>query len=169
MYGKLSITRFFWHLAIFRILFGCWLMNIFLTQFWTVKLLIHKPQHGPKSFKQTISFPGSSPSSTYGSLGSCREHAIFPSNAHRGLYKHRQRTMYVTHPALWKKTDEITALIFLSIIWRWKWCCCLTGNVIRPCYAATLSNRLRSIQLLAYVFTEDSRPANSQEAVWSKW
>ena len=44
MYGELSITRFFWHLAIFHILFWCRLMNIFLKQFWTVKLLIHKPQ-----------------------------------------------------------------------------------------------------------------------------
>ena len=44
MYGKLSITRLFSHLAIFRNLFWCRLMNIFLTQFWTEKLLIHKPQ-----------------------------------------------------------------------------------------------------------------------------
>ena len=44
MYRKLSITRFFWHLAIFSIFFCCQLMNIFLTQFWTVRLLIHKPQ-----------------------------------------------------------------------------------------------------------------------------
>ena len=44
MYGKLWITRFFWHLAIFGQLFCCRLMNIFLTQFCTVKLLIHKPQ-----------------------------------------------------------------------------------------------------------------------------
>ena len=48
MYGKLSITRFFWQLAIFSIFFWCRLMNIFLTQFWTVKLLIHKPQPRPK-------------------------------------------------------------------------------------------------------------------------
>ena len=41
MYGKLSITRFFWHLAIFGKLFCCRLMNIFLTQFWTKNLLIH--------------------------------------------------------------------------------------------------------------------------------
>ena len=44
MYRKLLITRFFRHLAIFGIYFCCRLMNIFLTQFWTVKLLIHKPQ-----------------------------------------------------------------------------------------------------------------------------
>ena len=44
MYGKLSITWFFWHLAIFSTFFCCRLMNIFLTQFWTEKLLIHKPQ-----------------------------------------------------------------------------------------------------------------------------
>ena len=44
MYRKLSITRFFWHLIIFGILLCCRLLNIFLTQFWTVKLLIHKPQ-----------------------------------------------------------------------------------------------------------------------------
>ena len=31
-------------LSYFRNLFCCRLMNIFLTQFWTVKLLIHKPQ-----------------------------------------------------------------------------------------------------------------------------
>ena len=47
MYGKLSITRFFWHLAIFNICFCCRLMNTFLTQFWTEKLLIHKPQPRP--------------------------------------------------------------------------------------------------------------------------
>ena len=29
---------YFWYI------FHCWLMNIFLTQFWTEKLLIHKPQ-----------------------------------------------------------------------------------------------------------------------------
>ena len=44
MYGKLSITRFFWHLAIFNKFCCCRLMNIFLTQFWTENLLIHKPQ-----------------------------------------------------------------------------------------------------------------------------
>ena len=47
MYGKLLITRLFWHLAIFRTIFCCWLMNIFLKHFWTEKLLIHKPQHRP--------------------------------------------------------------------------------------------------------------------------
>ena len=41
MYGKLSFPRFFWHLAIFGIFFGCRLMSFFLTQFWTEKLLIH--------------------------------------------------------------------------------------------------------------------------------
>ena len=35
------------HLAIFRILFWCRLMNIFLTQLLTEKLLIHKPQPRP--------------------------------------------------------------------------------------------------------------------------
>ena len=49
MYGKLSITLLFWHLAIFLILFWRRLMNIFLTQFWTEKLLIHKPQPRRKS------------------------------------------------------------------------------------------------------------------------
>ena len=44
MYGKPLITRIFWHLDIFGNIFCCWLMNIFLTQFWTEKLLIHKPQ-----------------------------------------------------------------------------------------------------------------------------
>ena len=44
MYGKLSITRFVWHLAIFGKLFCCRLINIFLTQFWNTNLLIHKPQ-----------------------------------------------------------------------------------------------------------------------------
>ena len=38
------ITRFFWRLAIFGIFFCCRLMNMFLTQFWTEKLVIHKPQ-----------------------------------------------------------------------------------------------------------------------------
>ena len=44
MYRKLSITRFFWHLAIFGKLFCCLLIDIFLTQFWTENLIIHKPQ-----------------------------------------------------------------------------------------------------------------------------
>ena len=44
MYGKLLITWFFWNLAIFGKLFCCPLINIFLTQFWTDNLLIHKPQ-----------------------------------------------------------------------------------------------------------------------------
>ena len=44
MYRKLSITRFFWQLVIFGIYFCCRLIKIFLTQFWTAKLLIHKPQ-----------------------------------------------------------------------------------------------------------------------------
>ena len=35
---------FFLALSYFRYFFCCQLMNIFLTQFWTVKLLIHKPQ-----------------------------------------------------------------------------------------------------------------------------
>ena len=44
MCGKISITWFFWHLAIYGKLFFCRLINIFLTQFWTENLLIHKPQ-----------------------------------------------------------------------------------------------------------------------------
>ena len=44
-------------LSYFWIFFFCRLMNIFLTQFWTVKLLIHKPQ--PRlnaSFSSVISY-----------------------------------------------------------------------------------------------------------------
>ena len=41
---NLLITQLFWHWATFHTLFWCLLMNIFLTQFWTGKLLIHKPQ-----------------------------------------------------------------------------------------------------------------------------
>ena len=44
MYGKLLITLLIRHLAIFGTIFCCWLVNIFLTQFWAVKFLIHKPQ-----------------------------------------------------------------------------------------------------------------------------
>ena len=54
MHGKLLITQFFWHLAIFGKLFCCRLMNIFLTQFWTEKLLIHKPQPRHNQLNQNL-------------------------------------------------------------------------------------------------------------------
>ena len=54
MYGTLSTTWFFWHLAIFYMFFPCRLMNIFLTQFWTVKFLIHKPQPRLSIFCPTV-------------------------------------------------------------------------------------------------------------------
>ena len=41
---KILITQLFWLFAILGTKFCCQLMNIFLTQFWTVRLLIHKPQ-----------------------------------------------------------------------------------------------------------------------------
>ena len=37
-------------LAVFGTLFRLRLMNIFLTQFWTVKLFVHKPTSSPPSF-----------------------------------------------------------------------------------------------------------------------
>ena len=46
-HGKISITQYFRHFfqfSIFNTTFCCWLMNIILTEFWTVKLLIHKLQ-----------------------------------------------------------------------------------------------------------------------------
>ena len=52
MYGKLLITHFFWHLVIFVHFFCCPLMNILFTQFWTGKLLVHKPTSHHKDVSQ---------------------------------------------------------------------------------------------------------------------
>ena len=40
-------------------------MNIFLTQFWTVNLLIHKPQPRPSDFKFTVLEQSRSPDLVY--------------------------------------------------------------------------------------------------------
>ena len=150
MYGELSITQLFWHLAIFRTVFCCWLMNIFLKHFWTEKLLIHKPQHRPihSGFIRLENLRGLS--YTLPKLGPFRPLKYFkaPSitKAHKiyaRLLAHLSKILFYFWTSYWywkqiaksnkllllhlkggwhflRKSLYLKSLPYISIIYRWK-------------------------------------------------